>query len=447
MTHETNHIQDILDKQRRRSIRLVVIGNFLEYYDLTLFIHLTFILNPIFIPKGDPAVETIMKVFMFCSAYLMRPVGALFWGWIGDKHGRTLVLTSTMTLMGIASTAVTAIPSYDTWGYWSTAAVILTRFIQGFAAGGEAMAASIYMTETTPLPKAYFAESFVSSTCFLGQMVSGAVVTVCLYLFPDKGWMIPFWIGGGISVFGSLARQTLKETPDFIRGEQFKERIQVMDGQAGSRLWKIRFTLILMHAMSSVMIFFTFGYCPETLASINIPAYKITLVSTLVSSICAIKALAIGFLASKTGKPFLIFKSKAVLLTLIFACLSCINMPQSFAVIIMLQFIGAFLESGDTPLSSLFTKSFPVKTRCRNMMLTWAVTKAVMYLFTAITLSYISKNFGMNGVIVILFAFSVLYCWSGFYAQKLLEPVRRRIMDEQARPKANVYRFKPANKG
>ncbi len=418
-------LDQIEEKEKSRCIRLILIGNFLEYYDLTLFIHLTFILNPIFLPKGDPFVETAGKVFMFCSAYLMRPFGALFWGWIGDRYGRVFVLNSTMTLMGIASMAITTIPSYQDAGHWSVILVILCRFTQGFAAGGELQAATIYLAESSKLPEAYLRDGMVGLSCSSGRLFAGLVATICLYFHPEKGWMVPFWLGGVLAVLGTLARQALIETPDFIEALHKQKlddnKITHQDGWSEEKwAWSLRVTLFPLYAMTACLTIFIFGYCPEQLAKLGVQPSMITAQSTALAGALAFSDLSWGYLAYKTQKPFILFKAKAVSLATIILLILIFPLPQSVWIIALVQLIG-MLDSEAVPLTPLFIKAFPVFWRCRNIMLTWAITKATMYLLTSTLAFWLGEIYGIKAVICIIFIFSLFYVWAAFRSEKLLK--------------------------
>ena len=421
---------DHSDPKTRRYIRLVLVGNFLEYYDLTLFIHLTFLLNPMFLPKGDPFVEILGKVFLFCSAYLMRPMGALFWGWMGDRYGRVSVLVSTLVLMGMASTAITTIPSYESWGWYSTALVLLCRFTQGFAAGGELQAATIYFAEYSKIPQAYYRDGLIGSTCSMGRLFAGLMITICLTIWPEKGWMVPFWLGGVLAVLVALARQALAETPDFIHALEEQEHQQPplpnQASLAAPNLWSLRLTLSCLYAMGTISTVFTFGYCPDQLSKLGIQPALITAQSTILAGCFALSDYGWGYLAYRTQKPFLIFKLKAVALATVLLSVLLFALPPSFLLITFVQLLGV-LDSEAVPLTPLFIKRFPVFWRCRNIMLTWSITKAVMYLVTTYLAFWLSAKYGERAVIGLVFAFSLLYVWGAFRAERLLKPFHFRV--------------------
>src|SRR5471030_2927328 len=88
-----------LNREQKEAIGLLQVGTFLEYFDLMLYIHMAVLLNELFFPKTDPHTTSLLAAFAFCSTYVMRPIGALIFGWMGDNLGRksTIILTTVIT--------------------------------------------------------------------------------------------------------------------------------------------------------------------------------------------------------------------------------------------------------------------------------------------------------------------------------------------------------------
>ena len=89
------NIQTKLTREQREAVGLLSIGTFLEYFDLMLYVHMAVLLNELFFPKTDPFMASLLSAFAFCSTYLLRPFGALIFGWIGDRMGRKFVIITT----------------------------------------------------------------------------------------------------------------------------------------------------------------------------------------------------------------------------------------------------------------------------------------------------------------------------------------------------------------
>jgi len=91
-----------LKREQREAIGLLQMGTFLEYFDLMLYIHMAVLLNDLFFPKTDPHTAALLTAFSFCSIYVLRPLGALLFGYIGDNIGRKTTVIITTTIMSLS---------------------------------------------------------------------------------------------------------------------------------------------------------------------------------------------------------------------------------------------------------------------------------------------------------------------------------------------------------
>ena len=114
------------------------VGTTLEWYDFTIYnIMAALVFNVVFFPKYDPIVGTLLAFSTYAVGYFSRPLGGFLFGHLGDRLGRRFVLFATLILMGTATCLIGLLPSYQHWGVWSPALLVLLRFIQGAALGGE----------------------------------------------------------------------------------------------------------------------------------------------------------------------------------------------------------------------------------------------------------------------------------------------------------------------
>jgi MHS family proline/betaine transporter-like MFS transporter len=121
--------QTKLTKEQKQAVGLLSIGTFLEYFDLMLFVHMAIILNELFFPKYDPHMTSLLAAFAFCSTYLLRPVGALIFGYIGDRYGRKNTVILTTFMMSSSCLVMAFIPTYNEIGLTATYAIIICRIV------------------------------------------------------------------------------------------------------------------------------------------------------------------------------------------------------------------------------------------------------------------------------------------------------------------------------
>jgi MFS family permease len=204
--------------------RLVIVGSTLgtvfEWYDFFVYGTLAVLLAGKFFPSDNPAVSLLIFLASFGAGFGFRPLGAVLFGYLGDRLGRKYTFLVTITLMGIATAAVGMLPTYQQIGVAAPNLLVLLRILQGLALGGEYGGAAIYVAEHAPRGKRGFYTSFIQAGVIGGFLLSVAVV-LASELFVDKaqwaawGWRIPFVFSILLLAVSLWVRLKLKESPVF----------------------------------------------------------------------------------------------------------------------------------------------------------------------------------------------------------------------------------------
>ena len=201
------------------------IGSALEYFDFALYgLCTALIFNVLFFPQDDPAMATVAAFATYGVGFLARPFGGLFFGRLGDRVGRKVVLVVTILLMGGASTAIGLLPTYEAIGIWAPIFLVILRLLQGFGAGAEQAGSTVLMAEYSPVRR----RGFFSALPFVGIQAGtllAAVVFGLITLLPEEallswGWRIPFLASFVLILVALFIRARLRETPTFIELEQ-----------------------------------------------------------------------------------------------------------------------------------------------------------------------------------------------------------------------------------
>lgn len=150
-----------LKRDQKETIFLLNLGTFLEYFDFKTYIHIAVILNSVFFPVYDSYTSALLAAFSFSMAYLLRPVGSLIFGLLGDLWGRKGNILITTMSMSVASFFLGVMPTYAQTGIKASIGVIVCRVIQGICSAVEVTGASIYLTETIKGPRSYFFTALV----------------------------------------------------------------------------------------------------------------------------------------------------------------------------------------------------------------------------------------------------------------------------------------------
>jgi len=207
-----------------KEIRLVIgassAGTIFEWYDFFIYGTLAYILKDAFYNVDDPTLGLLLVWSTFAVGFAFRPIGAILFGFLGDKLGRKYTFLVTVTLMGIATAGVGFIPTVDQIGVAAPIIVIGLRVIQGLALGGEYGGAAIYVAEHAPPEKRGFYTSFIQASVAGGFVLSIIVVLSCRALIPAQdfeawGWRIPFLLSIALLAISLWMRLMLSESPVF----------------------------------------------------------------------------------------------------------------------------------------------------------------------------------------------------------------------------------------
>ncbi|WP_247299992.1 MULTISPECIES: MFS transporter [unclassified Bradyrhizobium] len=200
-------------------------GTVIEWYDFYLYGSLAVFFSTLFYPANDPTAAVLISVATFATGFVIRPFGAILFGSLGDRLGRKHTFLLTLILMGISTTAVGLLPTYETIGFAAPVALVLLRLVQGLAIGGEYGGAAIYVAEHAPVNRRGFFTSFIQTTATLGFFVAILVVLACRLSLGEEGfrawgWRIPFLLSALLVVFSIYLRLKLSESPVFEQMRQ-----------------------------------------------------------------------------------------------------------------------------------------------------------------------------------------------------------------------------------
>lgn len=207
-----------------QEIRLVIgassAGTIFEWYDFFIYGTLAYILKDAFYATDNETLGLLLVWSTFAVGFAFRPLGAVLFGFLGDKLGRKYTFLVTVTLMGIATAGVGLIPTVDSIGMAAPIIVILLRVMQGLALGGEYGGAAIYVAEHAPPEKRGFYTSFIQASVAGGFVLSIIVVLACRALIPADafaawGWRVPFLLSLLLLGISLWMRLKLSESPVF----------------------------------------------------------------------------------------------------------------------------------------------------------------------------------------------------------------------------------------
>jgi len=427
--------QRSLTREQKEAVGLLSIGTFLEFFDLMLFVHMAVLLNDLFFPKTDPLTATLLSAFAFCSAYIFRPIGALFFGWLGDNIGRKVTVTITTMMMAISCVTVANIPTYEDIGITAAYLITICRIVQGLSSIGEIVGAELYLTEITKRPIQYSIVSLIEVIA-----VTGATVALCIAAFTISfglNWRYAFWVGAIIAVVGAVARNSLRETTDFVDAKRcLKNKISNIDNYSyvinspdeSLYLSKLDKKAVLAYFCIDCcwpfFFYFTYIYCTNIYKnSFNYDISKILQQNALVSLVQIAAWLILAFLSYRIH-PLKILKIR-LLIFFPFICLLPLimdNITNPVYLFFVQIFIAGFAITS-TPAISIFFSHFTIFKRFTSSSMVYALSRAFIYVINSFGLVYLIDYFGYYGLSIITIPLIIGYIWGLTYFCKLEQEV------------------------
>ena len=211
------------DAARRPLVRVtgaVIVGSVLEWYDFFLFATAAaIVINKVYFPAANETVGTLQAFAVFAVGFFARPLGAAFFGNLGDRIGRKPALVATLLLMGLSTTGIGVLPSYASIGIWAPALLVVLRVLQGFGAGAELSGAAVMSVEYAPRNRKGLFGAWPLLGVYAGLLAASATFSL-LTLMPDDaflawGWRLPFLASIVLVGVGLFVRARIGETPAF----------------------------------------------------------------------------------------------------------------------------------------------------------------------------------------------------------------------------------------
>ncbi|MDQ5898329.1 MAG: hypothetical protein RLZZ592_1836 [Pseudomonadota bacterium] len=214
-----------MSPHERRLVLSSSLGTIFEWYDFFLYGAMASVLARQFFTALDPTAAFILSLLAFAAGFVVRPIGALIFGRLGDQVGRKHTFLATVTLMGVSTVAVALLPTYSTIGVLAPIALVILRMLQGLAIGGEYGGAVIYVAEHAPQHQRGAYTGWIQTTATLGLLLSLLVVlgvrtVLGEAVFMDWGWRVPFGLSALMLSVSLWIRLSLTESPAFRRMQE-----------------------------------------------------------------------------------------------------------------------------------------------------------------------------------------------------------------------------------
>ena len=418
-----------LSVQQKQAIFLLQVGTFLEYFDLMLFVHMAVVLNELFFPKFDPFTNSLLSAFTFCSTFALKPIGALIFGYIGDKIGRKHTVIITTMLMALSCLIMANVPTYAQIGIAASWVITICRGLQGMSSVGETTGAELYTAELIGLPLRYKAVGFIGFAGVVGMVASLLVAEIVLVL--EINWRIIFWVGALIALVGSAARVTLRESPDF--SDARRRLLNMLDKAEKSPdllknnpVWEEKVSIKTSLAYFFIFcgwpfcFYFSYVHCGSILKHQFHYTNQALIYQNLIVSILNMVGLFIFIKLTEKVHPLVILKAK-LLAYIPFLCIVpwLLLKAESGSMIFFIQVFGVVFGHSTFPAKAIFLMHFPIFKRFRYASFLNAMSHCMLYIVTSFGLVYISSSLGEWGILLISLPITFIFLLGLLYFEKL----------------------------
>jgi len=217
----------------RKVVVASMAGTVVEWYEFFLYgTAATLVFNKVFFAKGTSDLDAILAAFVtYAVGFAARPLGGVVFGHFGDKYGRKKLLQFSLLLVGVATFLMGCLPTFAQIGYWAPALLVVLRFIQGFAVGGEWGGAVLLVAEHSPDRERGFWSSWPQAGVPVGNMLATVVLltlttTLSEEAFLSWGWRIAFWLSAVVVLVGYYIRTKVSDAPIFVEAQREAEQLR-----------------------------------------------------------------------------------------------------------------------------------------------------------------------------------------------------------------------------
>ncbi|MCJ7842303.1 MFS transporter [Lederbergia sp. NSJ-179] len=372
----------------KKAVVATALGNAMEWFDFGIYSYLVVIIGKVFYSGVSDSVQLVFSFGTFAVAFLVRPLGGMFFGMLGDRLGRKRILAVTLIMMSIATLGIGLIPVYASIGIAAPILLLLARLVQGFSAGGEYAGAMTFIAESTPDKKRGFMASGLEVGTLVGYIGGSGLVTLLTFILGsdtmlDWGWRVPFLIAAPIGIIGLYLRNHLEESPAFAAMEEKKEEETQKKPHVSMK------ELFLYHRrsilMCFVLVFFynvidytILTYMPSHLTAVlGYGETKGLLFIVIVMFIMIPIVLAIGYFGDRIGNKRIIQMSLLGIILLSIPSFLLIGSGNNWQVFLGLLILGALLAGIKGTMTSQLPSLFFTEVRYGGLAVTYNISASL----------------------------------------------------------------------
>ena len=357
------------------------LGNFIEWFDYASYSYLATVIAMVFFPAEDHAVAVMSTFGVFALSFLVRPIGAIFWGNMGDKKGRKWALSVSILLMSGATFLIGCLPGYAVIGVGAPLLLLLLRMVQSFSAAGEYAGAATFIAEYAPHNHRGFYCSMVPASTATGLLVGSLLATFMFSVWGadsafvvDWGWRIPFWLALPLGYITHYIRTHLEDSPVYA---QMQERMKEM-GEKVEHPIRTLFTSFGACVLNAVGFYAVLTYLPNYLeTTLNYPPSDASTITTIVLVVYIAFIFLSGRISDKVGRKKMLIGACVGFIVFTVPAFMLLGTMNFWVILLVELLMCLLLTINDGTLASYLTETFPTDVRYSGFALSFNLANAI----------------------------------------------------------------------
>jgi MHS family proline/betaine transporter-like MFS transporter len=369
-------------KTVRKAVAGAAMGNAIEWFDYAIYAYLTTQIAYNFFPDFSATAQQLLVFAGIAIPFVLRPLGGIILGPLGDRYGRRQVLAVTIILMSGATFVIGLLPSFNAIGVAAPILLLTARLVQGFSTGGEYGGAATFIAEYAPEKRRGFFGSFLEFGTLTGTVLGAVLATAVQLGLPEDdlnswGWRIPFLIAGPLGLIGFYLRSKLEDTPAFRAAEQKDSTTSSPFKEVIRNVWPQILNLIGFVMLLNVANYTLLTYMPTYLTQIidiNDTEALFVLIGVMLIMLLIINP--IGALSDRIGRKPLLLGSAISTLVLAWPAFWLISLKGWFPVTLGIAILGLTLVVMLGTIGSALPAMFPTRNRYGGFSIGYATSTA-----------------------------------------------------------------------
>ena len=381
------------DSEEHATLRRVAVssflGNFIEWFDYASYSYFATVIALVLMPPGDPTVALLETFGVFALSFLMRPVGAFFWGHMGDKKGRKWALATSILMMSAATFVIGLLPTFEAVGILAPILLLCLRMVQSFSASGEYAGAATFLAEYAPSNHRGLYCSLVPASTATGLLIGSALATFMFMTWghdssfvTEWGWRIPFWLALPLGYITHYIRTHLEDSPVYAQmQERMKEMGEKVEHPIRTLFTKhLKVLLISFGAcvLNAVGFYAVLTYLPNYLeTTLNYPPSDASTITTIVLVVYIAFIFLSGRISDKVGRKKMLIGACVGFIVFTVPAFMLLGTMNFWIILIVELFMCLLLTINDGTLSSYLSETFPTEVRYSGFALSFNFANAI----------------------------------------------------------------------